>query len=338
MNSNFNLEKAENLKNEIITSASQVYDPNQVFSLRETIGQILAEIGSINKQLIVLDGEVGNSTNTKLFESLHPDKFVQCYIAEQNMISVAQGLSIQGKIPVAVTFGAFLIRAADQLRMSQYSAPRSNLKIIGTHCGVSIGADGPSQMALEDISFFRCIRGSIVLYPSDNTSTKKLLNLAINTYNPITFLRITRENLPNIYNDTHEFTIGGSKQVISHKKSKITIVSAGITLHQSYQASLLLEKESIFVDLIDLYSIKPMNTEMLKTAYAKSEAILVIEDHYPEGGIYEAICSSGVAIKPTYSLAVNIIPRSGTPAELMTLAGIDTQSIIAKVREILVEF
>lgn len=338
MNSNFNLEKAENLKNEIITSASQVYDPNQVFSLRETIGQILAEIGSINKQLIVLDGEVGNSTNTKLFESLYPDKFVQCYIAEQNMISVAQGLSIQGKIPVAVTFGAFLIRAADQLRMSQYSAPRSNLKIIGTHCGVSIGADGPSQMALEDISFFRCIRGSIVLYPSDNTSTKKLLNLAINTYNPITFLRITRENLPNIYNDTHEFTIGGSKQVISHKKSKITIVSAGITLHQSYQASLLLEKESIFVDLIDLYSIKPMNTEMLKTAYAKSEAILVIEDHYPEGGIYEAICSSGVAIKPTYSLAVNIIPRSGTPAELMTLAGIDTQSIIAKVREILVEF
>ncbi len=331
-------EPITNLENEIIDFNNKIYNQDEIFSLRETVGQTLVKIGSHNNQLIVLDSEVGNSTYSKLFELSHPSRFVQCYIAEQNMISVAQGLSIQGKIPVAVTFGAFLIRAADQLRMSQYSAPRSNLKIIGTHCGISIGADGPSQMALEDISFFRCIQGSIVLYPSDNISTKKLLELAIDRYNPITYLRITRESLPNIYNDTHEFSIGGSKQVISHKKSKITIISAGITLHQAYQASLLLEQENIFVDLIDLYSIKPMNTEMLQAAYATSEAILIVEDHYPEGGIYEAICSSGVAIKPTYSLAVNITPRSGTPAELMKLAKIDTQSVIEKVRGILMTF
>ena len=193
-------------------------------------------------------------------------------------------------------------------------------------------------MALEDISFFRCIRGSVVLYPSDSTSARKLLELAINTYNSITYLRITRENLPTLYNNTHEFSIGGSKQVISHKASKITIVSAGITLHQAYQACLLLEQENIFVDLIDLYSIKPMDTETLKAAYAKSQALLVVEDHYPEGGIYEAICSSGIAIKPTYSLAVNLIPRSGTPSELMAMAEIDTKSIINKVRSILEVF
>ena len=237
MNSNIEIpfEPTPHLENEITSFKNKIYNQNEIFSLRETVGQTLIEIGSHNNQLIVLDSEVGNSTYTKLFESVHSSRFVQCYIAEQNMISVAQGLSIQGKIPVAMTFGAFLIRAADQLRMSQYSAPRSNLKIIGTHCGISIGADGPSQMALEDISFFRCIQGSVVLYPSDNLSTKKLLQLAIDSYNPLTYMRITRESLPNIYNDTHEFSIGGSKQVINHKKSKITIISAGITLHQAYQ-------------------------------------------------------------------------------------------------------
>jgi transketolase len=327
--------QVSNLESTITSLSGGVYNLDEVFSLRECVGNTLVELGVDNSQLVVLDSEVGNSTFTSLFGQEYPDRFVQCYIAEQNMISVAQGLSIAGKIPVAVTFGAFLMRAADQLRMAQYSAPRSNLKIIGTHCGVSIGADGPSQMALEDISFFRCIRGSVVLYPSDNISAKKLTELAINTYNPITYLRITRENLPNLYNSTHEFVIGGSKQVISHKSSRITIISAGITLHQAYQACLLLEQEGIDVDLIDLYSIKPMDTATLGTAYAKSDNILVVEDHYPEGGIYEAICSSGIAIKPTYSLAVNVIPRSGTPNELMAMVQIDTTSIMEKVRGII---
>ncbi|MBC7406276.1 MAG: hypothetical protein H7230_02285 [Candidatus Parcubacteria bacterium] len=326
------------LGNQIAILSGGVYNINQVFSLREAVGRRLVDLGAANPDLVVLDSEVSNSTFTSLFDVEYPERFIQCYIAEQNMISVAQGLCVSGKIPVAVTFGAFLIRAADQIRMSQYSAPRSNIKIIGTHCGISIGADGPSQMALEDISFFRCIRGSIILYPSDNTSAQKLLELAVNTYNSVTYLRVTRENLPNLYNDTHEFKIGGSKQIISHKLSLITIISAGITLHQAYQASLLLEQEGVYVDLVDLYSVKPMDVETLQRAYAKSNSILVVEDHYPEGGIYEAICSSGIAIKPTYSLAVNVIPRSGTPLELMQMAQIDRDSIVEKVREIIQTF
>ena len=327
-----------NIGSQIAILSGGVYNVNQVFSLREAVGRRLVELGATNLDLVVLDSEVANSTFTSLFDAEYPERFVQCYIAEQNMISIAQGLCVSGKIPVAVTFGAFLIRAADQIRMSQYSAPRSNLKIIGTHCGISIGEDGPSQMALEDISFFRCIRGSIILYPSDSTSAQKLLELAINTYNPVTYLRITRENLPNLYNETHEFKIGGSKQIISHKLSRITIISAGITLHQAYQACLLLEQEEIYVDLVDLYCVKPMDVETLQRAYAKSSNILVAEDHYPEGGIYEAICSSGIAIKPTYSLAVNIIPRSGTPLELMQMAQIDRDSIVEKVRAIIQTF
>lgn len=307
------------------------YQPENKHSLRQAFGQELVNIGHRNPNLIVLDAEVGNSTYTNLFEKSFPDRFVQNFIAEQNMLSASLGLSISGKIPVASTFAAFLTRAADQIRMAQYSAPKANLKIVGTHCGVSIGEDGPSQMALEDISMFRCILDSVVVYPSDVTSCQKLLNLIIDHYTAVSYLRVTRGELPQIYDHSEEFQLGGSKTLVSSSQDQVTIIAAGITLHEAIKAAQVLGLKGIDCRVIDLYSIKPLDLQTLSEAYSQTDFVIVVEDHFREGGIYEAVCSSGVATRPTYSLSVTKTPRSGKPEELLAYEEIDSDAIVDKV-------
>lgn len=295
---------------------------------RRAYGEALVEIGKENSEVIVLDAETSNSTYAELFKNVYPDRFIESFIAEQNMVSMALGLSRLGKIPFVSTFAAFFTRAADQIRMAQYS--KANIKFVGSHAGVSIGQDGSSQMALEDLSLFRCILNSVVLYPSDGVSTKNLVPL-MSEHTGISYMRTTRADTPILYADTEKFEFGGSKTLKSSDDDKVTVLAAGITLHEALKAYEELQKQGINIRVVDLYSVKPLDLETIKKACQETNALIVVEDHYPEGGMYEAICGSGVATRPTHSLAVNKMSRSGTPEELLAYEEIDAAAIIKKV-------
>ena len=310
------------------------YDITQTASLREQIGKTLIELGQNDKDVVVLDAEVGNSTFTLDFQKVFPDRFFEMYISEQTMMSAALGLSLRGKKPFVATFGAFLSRAFDQIRMSSYSAPKTNLKIIGTHSGVSIGEDGPSQMALEDIAIFRTLLDSVILYPSDAISTQSCLNLMRDFYG-ISYLRVTRESLPQLYPSDEQFKIGGSKTLLGSDNDQITLISAGITLHECLKAAMKLQKQGINSRVIDLYSIKPIDVETLNEAASKTKSLIVVEDHYQAGGIFEAICSNVKTATPIHSLCVRKTPRSGTKDELLAFEAIDSKAIIDKAQEYL---
>jgi transketolase len=257
------------------------------------------------------------------------------FIAEQNMVGAALGLASRGKIPFVSTFAAFLSRAYDQIRMAQYSGEKANIKFVGSHAGSSIGQDGASQCGLEDIAFFRTIRGSCVLYPSDAVSAEKLV-FEMAKYPGIIYLRTTRSETPIIYSEKEEFRIGGSKILKKSKNDKITLVGAGITLHEALKAYEKLKEEGILARIIDCYSIKPLDLKNFKKAAKETGKILVIEDHYPEGGIAEAIRSALAEFRiPVYSLAVNKIPVSGKPEELLDFEEISENAIVKKVKEIL---
>lgn len=303
-------------------------EPTKLVSLRKEFGNSLVRLAELDPKIVALDAEVSNSTFSYLLKQEHPERFFEMFIAEQNMISVALGMSLRGYKPFISTFGAFLTRAFDQIRMCQYS--KANLKIIGTHCGVSIGEDGPSQMALEDISMFRSIQKSIILYPSDANSLSKQMNI-ISNYIGISYLRVTRAELPIIYDESEEFNIGGSKTLFETENDKITLISAGITLHECLKAKEILKNNyNIQTRVIDLYSIKPLDVEVIKKALAETEQIIVVEDHYQSGGIYETI----QAIIPSHkikSLCVKIAPRSGKPEELLEYAEIDYKAILKAV-------
>lgn len=298
---------------------------------RKAYGNALNNLGA-NSNVVALDAEMNNSTYSDIFAKHYPDQYYEMFIAEQNMISVATGLARMGNIPFVSTFAAFLTRAADQLRMSQYS--HTNLKVMGSHCGVSIGPDGSSQMALEDISLFRAILGSVVLYPCDAVSTDRLVQV-MTKHQGLTYLRCTRAETPIIYSNEETFEIGGAKTVVSSSSDLITIMAAGITLHEAIEASQRLKKDGINIRVIDMYSIKPINKTIIENSCRETQAIIVVEDHYLEGGLYEAICSSGVVFKPIHSLAVTKMSRSGTPAELMKYMEIDAEAIVNKVKVLL---
>ena len=241
------------------------------------------------------------------------------------MVGTAFGLSRRGKIPFVSSFAAFLTRAHDQIRMSQYSD--ANIKFVGSHAGVSIGADGPSQMGLEDISMFRSLYNCTVLYPSDAISTERLVEEAARHHGMV-YIRTTRNPTPIIYSPEERFPIGKCKVVKESKNDLITIVAAGITLHESLKAYEELKKEGTFVRVIDLYSIKPIDEETLKKAAEQTKAILIVEDHYPEGGIAEAVRTALANVKtPIYSLAVKKIPKSGTTDELLNFENISKDAI-----------
>lgn len=310
-----------------------IFDKGEMIATRKAYGLALAALVKSQPDLVALDAEVSNSTHSDEVKKVLADHFFEMYIAEQNMVGAAIGFSQRKKIPFVSTFAAFFTRAFDQIRMSQYS--NSNVKFVGSHAGVSIGVDGSSQMGLEDIAMFRSVQNCLVLYPSDATSTVKLVQLAAN-YNGNVYLRTTREPLPNLYDAKDQFDLGWSKTVKSSNKDQITVVAAGITLHEAIKAYESLQNEGITIRVIDLYSIRPIDEATLEEAANQTKGIVVVEDHYPEGGIAEAVRSAIPSFSnKIYSLAVKKMPRSGQPMELLEYEEIDASAIVTKVKKLL---
>ncbi len=302
-------------------------------STRRVYGNTLVNIFSKYPQLVVLDAEVSNSTYSETFKKKFPERFFEMYIAEQNMVGTALGLSLRKKIPFISTFAAFFTRAFDQIRMSQYS--NSNIKFVGSHAGVSIGEDGASQMGLEDIAMFRTLINGVVLYPSDGIATSKLVERAAEHLGNV-YIRTTRMDMPIIYNQKDDFEIGGSKTVRRSGSDRITVCAAGVTLHEALKAYEELKKENLFIRVIDLYSIKPIDKDSILKAQRETSAIITVEDHFAEGGIGEAVKSvTSENGSPVYMLAVRKMPRSGKPAELLDYEGISSKAIVNKVKKIL---
>jgi len=300
---------------------------------RFAYGTGLAKLGSVHPQVVVLDGDTKNSTHSQEFLKVHPDRFVECFIAEQNMVGVAVGMSVLNKIPFASTFACFLSRAYDQIRMAGIS--QANLKLCGSHCGVSIGPDGPSQMGLEDIAMMRAIAGSTVLYPSDAVSAERMVELAAQTPG-IVYIRTTRPKTPLLYSDATEFHVGGSHTIRFSDNDQITLVSAGLTLHHALAAADTLAKEGIRARVVDLYSIKPVDEETLRQAVHETGNLITIEDHYPQGGLNEAVLSALAGVPFNYRrLAVNELPRSGDSDALLGRFGLDAPAIVRAAHDLL---
>jgi transketolase len=314
------------------THSNFEYSKGEKVATRLAYGNALNNLGANYADVVALDAEMNNSTFSNIFAKNFPERYYEMFIAEQNMISVATGLSRMGKVPFISTFAAFLTRAADQIRMAQYS--HANIKIMGSHCGVSIGPDGSSQMAVEDLALFRPILDSVVLYPSDAVCADKLVQKMAD-HKGLSYLRCTRADVPVIYENNETFQIGGSKTLFSSTSDKVTVIAAGITLFEAIKAAETLVKEGINIRVIDLYSIKPLDKTAIAKACQDTQALITVEDHYQEGGIYEAVSSCGVVTKPVHCLAVKKMSCSGTPAELLKLMEIDADAIIKKVKEVL---
>ncbi len=309
------------------------YKIGELVATREAIGKALVRLAPSFPKLIVLDGEVKNSTNTELFEKKFPKRFIEGFIAEQNLVSMSGGLAARGLLPVFATFSAFMSRAFDQLRMNQYSG--THQVYVGTHAGVHIGQDGASQMGLQDIAMFRTLEKSTVLYPSDAVSAEALTEKTLKAEG-IIYVRATRALLPVLYQPTQRFVIGGSQTLRTSNDDVATIVAAGVTVHEALKAFILLAKRYIHVRVIDLYSIKPIDVATLKLAARQTKNIIVVEDHYPEGGIAEAVRTAlGKDAGCVTSLAVRKTPHSGTPEELLAYEWIDAAAIIAAVQKVL---
>lgn len=308
------------------------YKIGERVATRLAYGRALVRLGPKFPRIVSLDAEVNNSTYAGLFKEAYPERFFQMFIAEQNMVSAAVGLSRRGKIPFVSTFACFLSRAYDQTRMSQYSD--ANIKFAGSHAGVSIGEDGPSQMALEDIALYRSILKSSVLYPADAVAAEKLVEAAASVQG-LVYIRLTRADTPVIYDNVEDFPIGGAKVLRQSGADIAAVVAAGITLHEALAAYEELKKEGIFIRVIDLYSIKPIDVSTLKAAAAATGAVITVEDHFPAGGLGEAVKSAiSDVCAPVYSLCVAETPASGKPEELLDSQGISRKAIIAKVKEI----
>lgn len=312
------------------------YPKEKNVSTRKAYGNALVNIHAKYPEMVVLDAETSNSTFAETFKKFKAEKFFEMFIAEQNMASVALGLSRRGKIPFVSTFAAFLSRAADQIRMGQYSD--SNVKFVGSHAGVSIGEDGASQMALEDISMFRALFESVVLYPSDAVSTERLIEVAAGHHGMV-YVRTSRMDTPILYSSKEKFKIGGSKTLRSSEKDVVTVIGAGVTLHEALKAYDELQKEGVNIRVVDLYSVKPLDQKMLEKAINETKALVTVEDHRKEGGIGQAVMYvMDTVIKkhiPLHVLAVKKIPRSGTPQELLDFEEISAKAIVKKVKEVI---
>eukprot|EP00069_Balaena_mysticetus_P015253 bmy_09139T0 len=309
------------------------YKVGDKIATRKAYGQALAKLGHASDRIIALDGDTKNSTFSELFKKEHPDRFIECYIAEQNMVSIAVGCATRDRtVPFCSTFAAFFTRAFDQIRMAAIS--ESNINLCGSHCGVSIGEDGPSQMALEDLAMFRSVPMSTVFYPSDGVSTEKAVELAANRKG-ICFIRTSRPENAIIYNNNEDFQIGQAKVVLKSRDDQVTVIGAGVTLHEALAAADLLKKEKINIRVLDPFTIKPLDKKLiLDSARATKGRIVTVEDHYCEGGIGEAVASAVVG-EPGVTvtrLAVSQVPRSGKPAELLKMFGIDKDAIAQAVR------
>jgi transketolase len=300
---------------------------------RTAFGNALVRLFPQFPRVVSLDGEVSNSTMSERFQKAYPGRFFEMYVAEQNMAGAALGLACRKKIPFVSTFAAFWTRAFDQIRMSQYSDP--NLKFVGSHAGVSIGQDGPSQMGLEDLAMFRTVLDSVVLYPCDAVSTEKLVEAAAQ-HQGIVYIRTTREATPILYNSQEEFAIGGSRVLRQSEKDAVTLITAGITVFEALKAYEELLKLGITARVIDLYSIKPLDRAALRAAAQDTRAIVTVEDHYAQGGLGEAVAAALARAEiPVHIMAVRQKPKSGLPAELLDYEEISARAMVQKVREIL---
>ncbi len=307
------------------------YEVGSKVATRKAYGEALAALGGERGDVVALDGEVSNSTFSEIFRDAHPERFFEMYIAEQQMIAAAVGMQVLGWKPFASTFAAFTSRAYDFVRMAAVS--RATIKVCGSHAGVSIGEDGPSQMGLEDLAEFRAVHSSTVLYPCDGNQTAKLVR-AMADLDGISYLRTTRGDTPVIYEPDEEFPVGGSKTPRAPDDEDVTIIAAGITLHEALEAADTLGSEGISARVIDCYSVKPIDAETLRSI---STPIVTAEDHWAEGGLGEAVLAALADAEerpPVSLLAVREMPHSGKPAELLAAAGIDAEHIAAAARSL----
>lgn len=319
--------------------ASVLDDPHyalgELIAPRKAYGQALVALGRVCEDIVVLDAEVKNSTYAEFFEAKFPERFVQCFVAEQNMVSMGVGFNRQARIPFISTFAAFFSRAYDQIRMA--SVGQAALRLVGSHVGVSIGQDGPSQMGLEDIALIAAVPQAVVVYPSDAVSTYKLTAQMAGYHNGISYMRTTRMPLPVLYPLHEEFPLGGCKILRDYQNAQACILGAGVTLHEALKAHDILQQQGINVTVIDAYSIKPFPTEIVRKAVAVAgNRLITVEDHYLHGGLGQtAVYALRDTDARSICLAVTQTPRSGKPEELLAWAGIDAQAIVAATRALL---
>ena len=305
------------------------WDKGEEVATRNAYGEALAALGAARSDVVALDGEVSDSTRAEFFAKEFPDRFFECYIAEQQMVAAAVGLATRGRVPYASTFAAFLTRAYDFVRMASISGVGVNL--VGSHAGVAIGQDGPSQMGLEDLAMMRAVYDSTVLYPCDANQTAKLV-AAMAGLDGIRYLRTSRGAGPVIYGPDEEFPVGGSKVLRSGDHDRLTVVAAGATVHEALAAADVLAREGIAIRVIDLYSVKPVDRLTLRQAAEETGLLLTVEDHHEEGGLGDAVLDAFLDGRPVprlVRLAVRMMPGSASPDEQLHAAGIDAASIAA---------
>jgi transketolase len=312
------------------------YKVGEKVATRKAYGDALRTLGARDINVVALDGEVSNSTYASEFATAFPERYFEMFIAEQAMVAAATGIAVRGYTTFASTFAAFLTRAYDFIRMGAVS--RANLRLVGSHAGVEIGADGPSQMALEDLAMMRAVQGSTVLYPADGTCTAALTEAMAHTPG-ISYMRTTRGSYPGLYEPGTVFPVGKSKVLRSSDDDQVTLAGAGVTLHEALKAADLLAESGIAARVIDCYSVKPLDGETLKAAAeATGGRIVVAEDHHPEGGLGSAVADTllecGQLNLRLAKLAVREMPRSGTAAELLAWAGIDAEHIAGAARQL----
>ncbi len=309
------------------------YTLGQEVATREAYGTALAKLARVSPAVVAIDGDTKNSTFSERIKEVAADRLIEGYIAEQNMVGVALGLASEGRIPFASTFACFLTRAYDFIRMAAYSRP-PHLVLVGSHAGVSIGEDGPSQMALEDLAMMRAITGATVLYPSDAVSAERLVETAANTPG-LVYIRTSRPKTRVLYSNGEYFPVGQSKTLRSSARDQATVVAAGVTLPEALAAHEALAREGIAIRVIDLYSVKPVDEATLRKAASETGRIVTVEDHNVCGGIGDAVASVVSGLAPVTMLGVREIPRSGKPAELMKAHGLTAEAIAAAVKALI---
>jgi transketolase len=309
------------------------YTRGQEVATREAYGTALAKLARHSRRVVAIDGDTKNSTFSERLKQAAPEQYAEAFIAEQNMIGAALGMASEGKVPFASSFACFLTRAYDFIRMAAYSRP-PHLVLCGSHAGVSIGEDGPSQMALEDLAMMRAIVGSTVLYPSDAVSGERLVEAAARQPG-IVYIRTSRPKTPVLYANEEYFPVGQSKTLRFSLQDQATVVAAGVTLHEALEAADILGKEGIAIRVIDLYCVKPVDEETLRKAAAETRGIVSVEDHSIHGGIGDAVAAAVAGRGPVTILGVREVPRSGKPAELMAAHGIDAEAIVRALRALL---
>ncbi|MBV9943753.1 MAG: transketolase [Solirubrobacterales bacterium] len=309
------------------------WGPDEEVATRRAYGEALAALGAERPDVVALDGEVSNSTYSEIFATAHPERYFEMFIAEQQMIAAAVGMQVRDFRPFASTFAAFFTRAYDFVRMAAIS--RAKLCLCGSHAGASIGEDGPSQMALEDLAAFRAVHSSIVLYPSDPNQAASLVRLMAD-HPGIAYMRTHRGATQTIYSPDDKFEVGGSRVLRSSEDDQVTLVGAGVTLHEALKAADTLGDQGIAARVIDVYSVKPIDEDTLRQAAAETGAIVTVEDHWPEGGLGDAVLAALAEVEEVRlrKLAVRLMPGSGKPAELLHEVGIDADAIVAAAQDL----